>query len=57
MDIDGAFDNTLFLPTEKAANEHGVLPTFTRWINAMLKSRKSKIGSDDVLVSVDELIK
>jgi hypothetical protein len=39
LDIECAFDNTSFLAMNKCCGEHGVNPTSTRWIDALLGQR------------------
>jgi hypothetical protein len=39
LDIDGAFDNASFGSMDAASNEHEVVLTLRRWIDAMLRCR------------------
>jgi DNA-binding IscR family transcriptional regulator len=39
LDIEGAFDRTLFDTIRQAAERHGIEPAICRWICAMLESR------------------
>jgi hypothetical protein len=49
LDLEGAFDRTLFDTIKQAAERHGIEPAVCRWICAMLESRNISTLSGETL--------